>query len=163
MNLFAVTLPPAAYKDLPILVEVLFWLYVPISFIYVAGYAARQIRAGRLVNSGNSPVPWVVTRSAAWLFILCVLLLLFIQNAFYMLLVVMGVSVFLAETRRSAREQFGLERLRASELVKWSFLVCGAVILVEAPLTQAVEAAMTALHVPHPEQESVVTFRQFDR
>ncbi len=163
MTLFAVTLVPALRTELPFLVEVLFWLYVPISFICVAVYAAKEIRAGRLVSSGNSPAPWVVTRLSAWLFILCVLLLLFIQNAFYMVLVVLGVAALLAENRRSAREQFGLGRLPAAKLVRWSLLVCGAVILIEAPLTEAVQAAMTALHVPHPEQESVVTFRQFDR
>lgn len=163
MTFFAVKLLPAARTELPHLAEVIFWLYVPISFVCVAGYTVQQIRAGRLVNSGNSPAPWSVTRSAAWLFILCVLALLFIQNAFYMVLVVMGVALFLMENRRTARDQFGLERVPASKLVRWSVLICGAVILVEAPLSGVVEGAMTFFRVPHPDQETVVIFRQLDR
>ena len=97
-------------------------------------------------------------QAAGWLFILNVLFLLFIQSPYFMILTVAGQAFLLLEGGRTAREQFGLERLALSKLAKWSILICGAVILVEVPLTEIINEAMTLLKVPHPQQESVETF-----
>jgi membrane protease YdiL (CAAX protease family) len=64
---------------------------------------------------------------------------------------------------RTWEEQFGLRRLPASKIIAWSLLICGAVIFVEMPLTLVVERALDAIHLPHPEQQSVEIFRQLDR
>ena len=98
-----------------------------------------------------------------WIFVLSVLSLLFLQSPLYLIIVVAGVAVFLLENQRTAQDQFGLTRLSAWNLFKWSLLICGAVIFVEVPLTKLVDIAMTAIHLPHPDQQSVVVFRQFQK
>lgn len=163
MDSIASTLSHAANLELPILIQSAFQLYVLLSFIGVAAYGVTQIRTGRFLDNGNAPARWNVPPLAGWLFILCVLNLLFLQSAFYMILVATGLSLFLIDNQRSAKDQFGFERLPVRKLLKWSLFVCGAAILVEIPLTWGLDKVMTALHVPHPEQESVVVFRQFNK
>jgi membrane protease YdiL (CAAX protease family) len=102
----------------------------------------------------------IVPRAGAWLFIVNVIALLWLQSPLYMVLIVMGQAVLLLENRRTAQEQFGLDRLTGAQLVKWSILICGAVIVVIAPVMQLFQLTFDALHLAHPEQESVEVFRQ---
>jgi membrane protease YdiL (CAAX protease family) len=163
MNLFANATPHAPSWEMGPLPYVVFILYALISFIRVATYAGDQIQAGRLLNRANAPLPLVTSPLVGWLFVVMVLQLLFLQSVFYMLVVVMGVGLFLIDNGRTAREQFGLARLPIGSLVRWALLICGAVVFVEVPLSQLVEWVMTAIHIPHPEQQSVETFKQFSR
>jgi membrane protease YdiL (CAAX protease family) len=99
--------------------------------------------------------------AAAWLFALNVIVLLLMQSPYYMIVVVTGLMILLVESRRTAQEQFGLDRLSVWQVAKWSLLTCGAVILVLAPLTELIKVGLDALHLSHPDQQSVEKFRQY--
>jgi membrane protease YdiL (CAAX protease family) len=73
------------------------------------------------------------------------------------------VAAFLAESRRTGAEQFGLNRIPPGKLVGWSLLICGAVIFVELPLSEGIDRLMTTIRLPHPEQETVEAFRKFNQ
>jgi membrane protease YdiL (CAAX protease family) len=161
MNVFAVFPAPNRAEELSI--DVMFMLFVTISFIWVTKYATLQVRAHRLINGVDAPRPFTLPGRTGWLFTALVLGLLFSQSPLYMLLVVGGLAAFLWESKRTAREQFGLDRLSPARLLQWSLLICGAVVFVELPLSQIVDGVMNAIHLPHPEQESVEMFRRADR
>lgn len=165
MTDFALTLAQTFRPELLKLIAVMFWLYVPISFICVARYVARQIHTGRLLNPESAPLPFKVTGVTGWFFILCVLELIFLQSPslapYYVALVLGGVSALLLETRHAASQQFGLTRLHPIRLLSWSLLGFGAIMLVETPLTEVIEWLMDAMRLPHPEQQPVETFRKF--
>jgi membrane protease YdiL (CAAX protease family) len=211
MSLFALTLSPLVRAEWVIGVEVTFILYALLSFIAVSTYAAKKIRAGRLINGRAAPRPFSIPPAGAWLFginmaallvmpsvlyiiavlggllLVCaidgqraqgrallpqaggwlfalnILTLLLMQSPLYMVLVVAGLVVLLFECGRTARQQFGLARLTASQLVRWSLLICGAVIVVVSPLMGLLNFVLNAVHLSHPEQQSVETFRQFTR
>jgi membrane protease YdiL (CAAX protease family) len=113
------------------------------------------------MNKFTANDPAIMPRAGAWLFVLNVFVFLLMQSALYMVLIVAGVAVLLIESGRTAQRQFGLERLTTSQLVRWSLLISGAVIAAASPLTELITVALNAVHWAHPEQQSVVTFRQF--
>jgi len=164
MSLFAAAPLHVTRLELVLWAEVIVVFYLLlVCFIRVSGYVASRFWAGRLVNGVNTPLPIRLPSSAGWLFAFSVLALLFLQSPLYYLLVVGGIVFYLVESGKNAREQFGLERLSSARLAKWSLLVCGAVIFIEIPLDAVVQAAFNAMHLPHPEQQTVVTFRQFNK
>ncbi len=163
MSLFALVPPLAQSWGMLVAMEAVFLVYVLISFVRVLNYATGQMRKGQLIDGLHSPLRFSISHFSGWLFALCVLGLLFLQSPLYMILVVVGLTGFLMESQRTAKEQFGLDRLPLGRIVKWSVLVCGAVIFVELPLSQLVDWTMNAIHLPHPEQESVEVFRQINR
>ena len=142
-------------------IESLFLLVALFSFIRVATYAMQQGRQHTLVDSVRSPQTFPVTPAVGGVFALSIILLLFLQSPLYMLLSVAGLWVFLAAAKRSADYQFGLGRLGALQLLRWSLVACGAVFFLEIPLSHVVDRAMTVFHLPHPEQRSVELFRTF--
>jgi membrane protease YdiL (CAAX protease family) len=162
MSFFTAILRPSS-MELAVLAEVVFLAYILVSFIRVIAYTVAQVRAGQMIDGANSPLRLTPPRLAGWLFALCVMVLLFSQSVLYLVLVVVGLSAFLVEARRTASEQFGLTRMRLGKLVKWSLLICGAVIFVELPLGQVVDLMMNAIHLPHPEQETVEVFRRYNQ
>jgi membrane protease YdiL (CAAX protease family) len=141
--------------------ESLFLLVALFSFIRVASYAMQQARQHTLVDSVRSPQTFEVPAPVGALFAASILLLLFAQSPLYMLMVFAGIWVFLAAAKRSADYQFGLGRLQAFHVLRWSLIVCGAVFFLEIPLSNGVDRAMTLLHLPHPDQQSVEQFRRF--
>ena len=153
--------PPLSAPGWQWLAASVFLIYVLGSFIRVAGYTAEQMRTDRLVDQAGSPPRWAILGVTGWLFAFGVMVLLFSQSVWYMILVVAGISSFLMQSGRTAGEQFGFRRVRLASLVKWSLLVCGAVIFVELPLDHLVDWTMNAIHLPHPEQESVEIFRSY--
>ena len=163
MTLFANTLPQTMRAELLGFVQGLFILFVLASFICVAGYAARQIRAGRLFPAENAPPPLVMQPMAGWFFVVSVVGLIYLQSALYAILVLVGTAGALVENGRAARTQFGLDRVKPSQALTWSLLAFGAVMLVETPLNQASAWALDALQMPHPEQQSIETFRQYNQ
>jgi len=163
MSLFAIIAPHQRVNELPILIEAAFMLAVLICFLRVAGYVARKLESGRLINGRHAPMDFIVPPLWGWLFTASVLALVFMQSIFYIFLVLMGLAGLLLENGRTAAEQFGFRRLPASILIKWSLLVCGAVLFVETPLSRLWFWAMDAVHLPHPEQQTVETFRGYRR
>ncbi|MCE0522392.1 MAG: CPBP family intramembrane metalloprotease [Methylacidiphilales bacterium] len=163
MTLFALTLPDAVRAELLSFVEGFFILFVLVSFICVAVYTAKQVRAGRLFASENMPLPLVMRPSAGWFFIVSVLGLIYLQSVLYAILVLVGIAGALAESRRTTREQFGFDRVKPIKALTWGLLVFGAVMLVETPLGEASAWILDTLHVPHPVQQSVETFRQYSQ
>ena len=134
-----------------------------VCFIRVSGYAVNRFRSGKLVDGVNAPLPIRLPFSAGWLFVFSVLCLLFLQSLLYYFMVVGGIALYLLESGKNARDQFGLERLSAATLLRWSLLVYGAVIFIEIPLNGIVQVGFSAIHLPNPEQQSVVAFRQFKK
>ena len=163
MTPLAVALPTAASDFLLTLVIGLFWIYVPFCFILVTRYVLRQNRQGRLINTENAPLPLAVSGLSGAVFAVFVLALIFLQSPLFVILVPIGALGVLMETGRSATEQFGLARLRPVRLMSWSLLVFGAVMLVIEPLAGIVALLFDVLHLPNPEQETVIAFRHFNR
>ena len=162
MSFLALSLPPVSAGTLALL-ENGFYLVTLLCFVRVAAYAVAKQREHALVNGLDAPPRFTVRGSSGWPFAACVLVLLFLQSPLYMVLVLVGIFGLLVETGHTAVEQFGLAKLSAARLIVWSLLVCGAVIFIELPLGSVVDRAMTALHFPHPEQESVDLFRRLTR
>jgi len=160
MPVFALTLSPHLRADLFSFVEGLSLLFVLVSFICVAAYTAKKVRAGKFLAPENAPLPLAMPHLAGWLFVASVFVLIFLQPSLYALLVLMGTMIVLAQNRRTARTQYGFDRLKPSQALVVALLVFGAVELVETPLTQVSTWVLDACQVPHPEQQSVETFRQ---
>jgi len=163
MSKLAALPPHERTNDLPMLIEAGFMLAVLICFLRVAGYVARKLETGRLINSRHAPLDFTISSFEGWLFTGCVLALVFMQSIFYIFLVFMGLAGLLLANGRTAVEQFGFRRLPAPLLIKWSLLVCGAVLFIETPLSRIWLWAMDAVHIPHPEQQTVETFRGYRR
>jgi membrane protease YdiL (CAAX protease family) len=163
MTVFALTLSHAVRAELLGFVQGLFILFVFVSFICVAGYTAKQIRTGRLITSENAPLPLVMQPVSGWFFVISVVGLIYLQSVLYAIIVLVGTAGVLAENRRTAKRQFGLDRLKPSKALTWGLLVFGAVMLIETPLTEASAWVLDALQMPHPEQQSVETFRQYNQ
>jgi membrane protease YdiL (CAAX protease family) len=160
---FDAALSSSARADLLILIQVIFWIYVPVSFICVASYAAKQARAGELIDGKNAPLPFAISAPIGWGFIVCVLGFIFLQSPIYVILVLAGIAGLLIENGRTAEQQFGLARLNLIRVLSWSLLVFGAVMLVEAPLVEIVTWFLKVVHLPNQEQETVETFRHIDQ
>ena len=143
-------------------VIVAFYLLL-VCFMRVSGYVASRFRAGKLVDGVNAPLPIRLPLSAGGLFVLSVLTLLLLQSPLYFLVVPGGIAFYLMESGKNTSEQFGLDRLSWVSLAKWSLLVCGAVIFLEIPLDAVVQAVFNLTGLPHPEQQTVVAFRQFGK
>jgi membrane protease YdiL (CAAX protease family) len=152
-------IPPAG--EWLFVLNIMALLFVPSALYQAVVLAALLILLAvnrRIVKDGT-----MMPQAGAWFFVLNVFVLLLTQSQLYMILVVTGVAVLLIESGRTAQEQFGLERLTASQLVKWSLLTCGAVIVVVTPLTEATKVALNAVHLSHSEQQSVEIFRQISK
>jgi membrane protease YdiL (CAAX protease family) len=163
MTLFAFTLSQPVRAELQSLVQAIFILFVLVSFICVAVYAAKQLRAGRLFMIENAPLPLIIQPTAGWFFVVSVVVLIYLQSPIYAIFVLVGTAGALAENGRTARTQFGLDRINPDKALTWSLLVFGAVMLVETPLTELSARMLDALQMPHPEQQSVETFRQYNQ
>lgn len=162
MTLFAITWLHLGHAELKAL-EWGFMLFALLSFLRVANYVTAQLRAGQLVKGAGSPIPFAVSGIGGWLLVFGVMALLFLQSALYMLLVVFGVGALMIVNGRTAEEQFGLRQLPVSKVMAWSLLIYGAVVFIEIPLTEMMQAAMNAIHLSHPEQQSVEIFRQLNQ
>jgi membrane protease YdiL (CAAX protease family) len=161
MTLFALTLSHAVRDELRSLVEGTFVLFVLISFVWVAGYAAKQIQAGRLFTNQSAPLPLVMQPMSGWIFVASVVGLIYLQSALYAMVVLFGIAGVLLENGRTVGRQFGLDRVKPVKALTWGLVVFGAVALVEWPLTNASAWALDALQISHPEQQAVETFRQY--
>jgi hypothetical protein len=127
-------------------------LYLVVMVTVVAIFWAVSKRVAKDKN--------ILPQAGAWLFVVNVTALLWLQSPLYMVLIVMGQAVLLLENCRTAQDQFGLDHLTGLQLVKWSVLICGAVIVVAEPVMLLFQVTFDALHVAHPEQVSVEVFRQ---
>lgn len=145
------------------LVKCVFIVYAVVSFLKVTGHGLREVRRGQLLKTENSPAALRVRPVVAAIFLCTVILLLAVQSIFYAVVVLLGISVVLIENRRTAAEQFGFRRLTLRQLAIWSILICGAVIFIEAPLSQLMVTLLDMFHLPHPEQASVEMFKTMDR
>jgi membrane protease YdiL (CAAX protease family) len=143
------------------------WLFnfnvVAILFVQSTTYVILALAAiilflsadGRMGQDRHS-----LNRAGAWLFIANVMALLFTGSPYYMLLIVIGQAVLLLENNRTAEEQFGFSRLSGRQLLSWSIIISGAVVVVASPVLDLFEMTLDALHFSHPQQQSVEDFRQ---
>jgi membrane protease YdiL (CAAX protease family) len=163
MTLFAFTLSPEMRSEMLSFVQALFIFFVLGSFVAVAGYMTIQVRRERVFTAAAAPLPIKMQPMAGWLFIVCVVGLIYLQSALYAIVVLVGIAGALAESGHPLRTQFGIDRVNPIKALTWSLLVFGAVMLVETPLMQASSWALDFFKMPHPEQESVETFRKFNQ
>ena len=163
MTLFALTLSHAVRGDLLSFVQAAFILLVLLGFVCVAGYTARQLRAGRIFSAESAPPAIVMQPLSGWLFVICVVGLIYLQSALYAVVVLVGVAGMVVETGRPARTLFGFDRVPPIRALTWSLLIFGAIMLVETPLTEASTGALDYFKISHPEQQSVETFRQYNQ
>ncbi|HEV3272082.1 MAG TPA: type II CAAX endopeptidase family protein [Candidatus Methylacidiphilales bacterium] len=162
MTPFALTLSHVARERLQNFVEVFFILFVLVTFVCVASYTVKQLRTGRLFRSEGGPPRLAMRPLLGWLFVVSVVGLVYLQSPLYAMVVLFGIAVALAQSRRTVTSQFGFDRASPVKALTWGLLVFGAVMLVEAPLFGAWGWILDVCRVPHPEQESVETFRQIN-
>ncbi len=163
MTLFAFTLSPDVRLELLTTVEATFILFVLVSFVCVSVYTAKQLRKGRFMPRDAAPLPLVIQPLPAWVFVACVVGLIYLQSALYAIVVMIGIAGAVVECGTTVRTQFGFDRVPLIKALAWSLLIFGAVMLVETPLMEASAWALDELHISHPEQQSVETFRQYSQ
>jgi uncharacterized protein len=165
MALFAFTLSPDVRAGMLVFVQSLFLCFVLVSFVCVAAYTARQVRAGHLFTLDHAPTPLMMRPPAAgWIYILTVLILIYLQSGYYAAVVLAGVASLMVESWAAGADMpFGLRRMNIAKAIVWGLLAFGAVTLVETPLMQLSIWLLDQLRMPHPEQQAVETFRQFKK
>ena len=144
-------------------IDALFVLAALFSFVRVSTYVVRQARQGTLVDSPRSPKIFPVDPVTGWIFTVCILGLVVLQSPFYYVLVPAGTWVFLALAKRSGEYQFGLGQIGLFYLLRWTLVVCGAVLFLELPLSHVIDRLMTWLQMDHPLQQSVTMFQKLER
>lgn len=163
MPIFAFMMSPEVHAVLYSIVKILFILFIGGSFLYVAFYVARQMREGRLFSTETAPLPLAMQPPlVGWLLAICVLGFIYLQSMLFPLFVMLGTGIVVLQNQRPWDIQFGLDRLRLRKVLTIAPLVCGAVILIEAPFVEIATRILDLFHVPHPDQESVQTFRQYN-
>lgn len=161
MSMFAFTLSPETSRVLYSIVKLLFIFFIVGSFICVASYAAIRVRARQFFTRETAPLSLTMQPApAGWLFACCVLGLIYLQSILFPLVIMMGVISVVVQNQRTLDVQFGFDRLSVSKAITVALLVCGAVVLVETPIYDLSTEFLDCLRVPHPDQESVQTFRQ---
>ena len=160
---FALTLSPDLRLELLTTVEATFILFVLVSFVCVSVYTAKQLRAGRFFPPESAPLPLHIQETPAWVYVACVVGLIYLQSALYAIVVVIGIAGAVLECGTTVRTQFGFDRVPIIRALAWSLFIFGAVMLVETPLMEASAWALDALRISHPEQQSVETFRQYSQ
>jgi hypothetical protein len=160
---FAFTLSPELHRELFIVVEATFVVFVVMSFVIVAAYTAKKIAQRRLLAAEFAPPPVHFQPAlSAWLLTACVLGLIFLQSGLFALVVMIGTLGVLMQNGRTVEVQYGFNRLPMIRAQAIALLIFGAVMLVESPLSSASDVLLDFLRVPHPEQESVKTFQQLN-
>jgi membrane protease YdiL (CAAX protease family) len=163
MTSSAFTLSPELRTGLLTVVEATFILFVLVSFIWLGVYFASLIRRGRVFPPENAPLPLVMQAPAGWIFIVCVVGLIYLQSALYAIVVLVGVAGAVMECGTSVRVQFGFDRVPPRRALAWGLFIFGAIMLVETPLTEFSAWALDRLNISHPEQQAVETFRGYTR
>jgi membrane protease YdiL (CAAX protease family) len=163
MHPFAFIMAPHTRDWLYSIAKILYIAFIVGSFVYVSVHTARQVRAGRFFARETAPLPLTMQPPAmGWLFVICVLGLIPLQSILFPAIVFLGISAALVQNCRTGEVQFGFDRLHVRKAVTIGLLVLGAVVLVEAPLSEASAEMLDFFRVPHPEQQSVQSFRAFD-
>jgi membrane protease YdiL (CAAX protease family) len=160
---FALTLSPDLRLELLTTVEATFILFVLVSFVCVSAYTAKQLRRGRFFPPESAPLPLVIQEMPGWVFVVCVVGLIYLQSRLYAIVVMIGVAGAVLECGTTLRTQFGFDRVPVIKSLAWGLFVFGAVMLVETPLLEFSAWALDTLHISHPEQQSVETFRQYNQ
>jgi membrane protease YdiL (CAAX protease family) len=160
MTLFALTLSHHASAELTTFVQATFIAFVGFSFFGVAFYTSKQLHLGRIFTRENAPLPLIIQPLSGWLFVTCVVGLIYLQSALYAIVVMIGTTGAVIETGGTVSTQFGFDRVPIIRALAWGLVIFGAVMLVETPLIELSDLILDQLHISHPEQQSVETFRQ---
>lgn len=162
MTHFALTLTPEVRAVLYSIVKASFILFILVSFVTVAIYSVVRIRQGRLFDPAHVPLPLIMEPPVAgWLFVTCVVGLIYLQSIFFPMIVMFGVAGAVLQNRRTLEKQFGFDRLKLARTLSISFLIFGAVVLVVTPLNDAWGEMLDYFNLAHPDQVSVKTFRSY--
>ena len=161
---FALTLAPEVSRVLFTIVKVTFLVFVTASFIAVAAYTARQIARKKLFAREFAPLPIVFQPAvAAWFLIAIVLALIFLGSPLFSIVVMALTLAVVVKNRQTAEIQYGFNRLPIIRAQAYALLVFGAVMLVESPLSSGSDSMLDFFKVPHPEEDSVMSFRQLNQ
>ena len=95
-------------------------------------------------------MPFEIPSAAGWILFLGVMILLYLQQPLYMVLVVMGVALLMILNGRTAVEQFGLARLPVSSDSDGACWSAARLFFIEMPLSTVVEKIMNAIHLHSP-------------
>ncbi len=163
MPLFALTLSPGLRQSLLDAVKDTFVAFVVVSFVGVAGYAARQVARRRLLAAEFAPLPItfkpVIT---AWVLVSIVLALIFLGSPLFSLVIMVLTFGVVAQNHQTAETQYGFNRLPLIRAQAYALLVFGAVMLIEGPLSTGSDWLFDFFRVPHPDEDSVESFRQLN-
>jgi len=160
---FALTLEPEVRRVLFTFVKVTFLIFVTGSFIGVAAYAARQIARRRLLAPEFAPLPIRFQPAiTAWVLVAIVLVLIFLNSPLFSLVIMVLTFGVVAQNGRTAEVQYGFNRLPLIRAQAFALVIFGAIMLVESPLSSGSDWLLDYLKVPHPEEDSVQSFRQLN-
>ncbi|HEX4139260.1 MAG TPA: CPBP family intramembrane glutamic endopeptidase [Candidatus Methylacidiphilales bacterium] len=160
---FALTLEPELRRVLFTFVKVTFLVFVTGSFIGVAVYTARQIARRRLLAPEFAPLPVSFQPPiSAWLLITITLGLIFLGSPLFSLVVMALTFAVVVQNRQTAETQYGFNRLPLIRAQAYALLIFGAVMLVESPLSSSSDWLFDFFRLPHPEEDSVESFRQLN-
>jgi len=113
MSLFALALP----STLMFVGEGTFTLYVLLSFVAVALYAAKKIAAGRLINGRAAPFGLSIPPAGQWLFNFNVVAIMFVPYPLYVVVALTAILIFLLVDKKLATDEYGVQRAGA-----WLFI-----------------------------------------
>jgi membrane protease YdiL (CAAX protease family) len=163
MSHFALTLEPEVRRVLFTVVKVTFLLFVTGSFIGVAAYTAKQIARRRLLAPEYAPLPIRFQPPvSAWCLIAIVLGLIFLGSPLFTLVIMVATFAVVMQNGHTAEIQYGFNRLPVIRAQSYALVVFGAVMLVDSTLATGSDWVLDFFKVPHPEEDSVKSFRQLN-
>lgn len=160
---FALTMAPEVRRVLFTVVKVTFLIFVTGSFIGVAAYTARQIARRRLLAPEFAPLPIKFQPAIlAWSLTAIILGMILGNMALFSFVIMVLTFAVVLLNGRTAEIQYGFNRLPLIRAQAFALVVFGAVMLVESPLSSGSDWLLDYLKVPHPEEDSVQSFRQLN-
>ena len=158
---FALTLEPEVSRVLFTVVKVTFLIFVTGSFVGVAAYTARQIARGRLLAPEFAPLPIKFQPAIlAWSLTAIILAMILSSMGLFSFVIMVLTFAVVVQNRRTAEIQYGFNRLPLIRAQAFALVVFGAVMLVESPLSAGSDWLFDFFRLPHPDEDSVESFRQ---
>src|ERR1700761_6370947 len=158
---FALTMAPEVRRVLFTVVKVTFLIFVTGSFVGVAAYTARQIARGRLLAPEFAPLPIRFQPViAAWILTAIILGMILSNMALFSFVIMILTFAVVMLNGRTAEVQYGFNRLPLIRAQAYALIVFGAVMLVESPLSAGSDWLFDFFQLPHPDEDSVESFRQ---
>ncbi len=152
---------PEVRRVLFTVVKVTFLIFVTGSFVGVASYTARQIARERLLAPEFAPLPIKFQPVIlAWILTAIILGMILSNMALFSFVIMILTFAVVMLNGRTAEIQYGFNRLPLIRAQAYALIVFGAVMLVESPLSAGSDWLFDFFQLPHPDEDSVESFRQ---